>query len=103
MSKNKVRDNFRHGVLKRDDFKCRICGEPAVDAHHITDRHEMPNDGYVLENGISLCAHCHLEAEQFHITSGKDWKQGKHPDDLYQMIGSSKTEAIVKSMFLTNG
>ena len=103
MSKNTARDDFRNGVFKRDGFKCRFCGKPAIDAHHITDRHEMPNGGYVLENGISLCEECHLDAEQFHISRGKDWKDGKHPDDLYRIIGSSKKEAIVKSQFLTNG
>lgn len=29
--------------------------ERDLDAHHITDRNEMPNGGYVPENGISLC------------------------------------------------
>jgi len=50
-------------VFTRDAHRCLTCGAPAVDAHHITDRHELPNGGYVLENGISLCAPCHVLAE----------------------------------------
>jgi len=72
--------------------------EKLLDAHHITDRNEMPNGGYVKENGITLCKEkCHLEAEQFHISGGKNWTDGLHPDELYAKIGSSKEEAISAS------
>lgn len=55
----------------------------------------MPNGGYVRENGITLCqAEHHMMAEQFHISGGKNWHQGMHPDDLYRMIGSSYEEAV---------
>lgn len=41
-----LRDAFREGVFARDNHKCRICGKSEdvgcqLDAHHITDRHEM--------------------------------------------------------------
>jgi 5-methylcytosine-specific restriction endonuclease McrA len=108
MSANKksIRENFRNSVFERDKHKCRICGRHAadvhMDSHHITDRSEMPNGGYVKENGISLCdapqadgaPSCHSRAEQFHISEGKTWEPGLHPDDLYKMIGSSKEKAI---------
>ena len=45
---------------------CRLAA--AQDSHHITDRKEIINGGYVLENGISLCSACHWKAEQYHIT-----------------------------------
>jgi hypothetical protein len=57
----------------------------------------MPNGGYVLENGISLCDDHHLIAEKFHITEGKEWHYGYHPADLYKKINSSKELAIKKS------
>jgi len=57
----------------------------------------MPNGGYVKENGITVCPTCHLECEQFHMSDGKDWADGKHPDDLYRMIGSCKTKAVKAS------
>jgi hypothetical protein len=66
-----------------------------MDAHHITDRNEMPNGGYVLENGITLCQEkCHQKAERFHATCGKEWETGMHPNDLYELIGSSYEMAV---------
>ena len=51
--KQKVREDFRNSVFERDGHKCKICGSnDKLDAHHITDRNEMPNGGYVKENGI---------------------------------------------------
>lgn len=92
---------FREGVFKRDNFKCKKCGAGGVlDAHHITDRHEMPNDGYVLSNGISLCAFCHIKAEKFHITEGKEWESNFHPTQLYELINSSYEKAYENSMNL---
>lgn len=102
--KQAIRATFREAVFKRDGRKCRICKKGpmecelgGLDAHHITDRNEMPNGGYVKENGITLCPKCHVDAEQFHISGGKTWLAGRHPDDLYKMIGSSKEEAIKAS------
>eukprot|EP00727_Mastigamoeba_balamuthi_P011146 m51a1_g6654 hypothetical protein (203) ;mRNA; r:142961-143853 len=89
-----LRTEFREGVFARDGNKCRVCGLPAsssvqLDAHHITDRHEMPNDGYSLSNGISLCPEHHKKAEVWHQTKGQTWVPGFHPDELYALIGSS--------------
>ena len=73
--KKRVRAAFRSAVLERARYRCDMCGKPGkdrqggdshskfhaddpslvpLDAHHITDRNEMPNGGYVKENGISL-------------------------------------------------
>ena len=96
--KQLVRQNFRDVCLKRDGYKCRKCGlkpefDEMLDVHHIKDRTEISNGGYVLENGISLCGTCHLKAEKFHISAGREWEQGMHPDDLYRLIGSSEEKA----------
>jgi len=104
--KAKIRDKFKQDVFKRDNYACKYCtiyygpddANEFLDAHHITDRNEMPNGGYVKENGISLCKDdCHTKAEMFHITEGAEWEPGMHPDDLYKIIGSSKEEAIKAS------
>jgi predicted restriction endonuclease len=96
--KKEIRENFRSSVFKRDGFKCKFCNiNTDLDAHHIVDRHEMPNGGYVLENGISLCYKHHFDAEQFHISDGKSWVEGMHPNDLYRLIGSSYEDAFEKS------
>lgn len=61
--KKAIRREFRDSVFERDGYKCVICGKQAskenaeslLDAHHITPREEMPNGGYVKENGATLC------------------------------------------------
>ena len=102
MGKKDIRKNFRDEVFKRDKLTCRVCGtkrdEEFLDAHHITDRSEMPNGGYVKENGITVCKEdCHFRVEKYHISEGEEWEEGLHPDDLYRMIGTSKEEATRKS------
>jgi 5-methylcytosine-specific restriction endonuclease McrA len=104
MPKNKkqIREDFRQSVFKRDNFTCKVCNTKRsvdeLDSHHITDRNEMPNGGYVKENGITVCIeNCHLKVELFHISNGEKWEEGLHPDDLYKIIKSSKELAIEKS------
>lgn len=96
-AKKKIRENFRDVVFKRDGFACRVCREreQPLDAHHITDRNLMPNGGYVLQNGISLCPDCHEKAEVFHSTGSAI--PGFSPDDLYNHIGSSYDQAVKAS------
>jgi predicted restriction endonuclease len=109
-NKKRTRQDFRDAVFKRDGHKCRACGSTSkdvrvgndachtvtgnsyLDAHHITDRNLMPNGGYVVENGISLCPTCHEMAEVFHSTGTA--LPGFAPEDLYTMIGSSHEQAI---------
>lgn len=80
-----------------------MCGTPAtpenwqdvLDVHHVTDRHLLPNGGYVKENGISLCAPCHEKAEEFHRTGVAH--PGYSVDDLYRKIGSDLEKATAAS------
>lgn len=102
----RLRKLFNSSVRKRDKYCCKLCGcsdkLKKVEVHHITDRHEMPNDGYAMENGITLCNDCHLDAEQFHWSHGTQWMAGKHPNDLYNLIGSSYDVAYKASEQLKN-
>ena len=91
--KKQIRQQFRSAVFARDRYRCRVCGfqstpekaEEELDAHHITDRNEMPNGGYVKENGVSLCKEaCHVEAELGSIDAVI----------LYNLIGLSKEKAV---------
>ncbi len=63
MDKLLTRDSFRKAVFERDGHKCVVCKEPAKDAHHILERRLFPDGGYYLNNGSSLCAQHHLDAE----------------------------------------
>lgn len=106
-NKQQIRLNFRRAVFERDGYKCLCCGVPGkdrqggdewkkfhstepeivLDSHHVCDRFLVPYQGYVKENGISLCPECHIKAEHY-------WATGKalenfSPDDLYKLIGSS--------------
>lgn len=54
---------FREAVLLRSDGRCVVCRLPAQDAHHLMERRLWPDGGYYLDNGVALCATCHLQAE----------------------------------------
>lgn len=121
MTKKEVRAAFRKAVFERDKYRCRVCGTcgrdrqggedhlhffgealrnhngladilPLLDSHHITPRKNMPNGGYVPENGVSLCDGCHVKAEEWFTNSMTCWA-GFHPAELYELIGSSEEEA----------
>lgn len=115
--KKQIRKKFKEGVFKRDNFTCRVCGFKMegsydyFDSHHITDRSLMPNGGYVKENGITVCKDngylnlmngefidsCHMKCEKYHITNGNEWNDNLHPNDLYEIIGSSYKYALEMS------
>lgn len=109
--KQQIRDKFRNDVFKRDNYKCVICGrsDVKIDAHHITNRKNMPNGGYVKENGITLCdlkfGGCHWKAEQFNCSYTEDYvikTKGKEfleftSENLYKKINSSYELAYKKS------
>ena len=91
-SKQLKRSNFRNEVFNRDGHKCKICQKTEnLDAHHIIDRHEIENGGYVKENGITLCPECHLKAEAFHRKL--PIPKGFSPQELFVIIGSSEQQA----------
>jgi hypothetical protein len=67
-----ARQTFKEQVFARDKGECVLCPyltggraiEPAVDAHHIIDRSLWDDGGYFIDNGVSLCAKHHLDAER---------------------------------------
>lgn len=106
--KKEIRELFRSVVFRRDKYTCVKCGlkatpqtaEEILDAHHITNRNDMPNGGYVLQNGISLCkVKCHLLAEEDLQNVQK--RPGFSRDDLYRAIKSSFDEALKASQNLS--
>lgn len=101
--KELIRKNFRSKVFERDGFVCKICGfKPKniedLDCHHIISRRKMPLDGYVPENGITLCSDrcrtdldCHQKAEHFYVTGIP--LSGFSPKELFDIINSSHEKA----------
>lgn len=100
--KKEIRRNFREQVFARDNYSCAICGVQGdgntLDSHHITPREDMPNGGYVKENGITLCKDkCHLLAEVVLKNKTANISHQLHPSNLYKIIGSTFQEAIKAS------
>lgn len=101
-----VRAAFRKAVFTRDRYRCLVCGRQwseadeapelgRINAHHITDRHEFPNGGYVPENGVTVCeGACHMACEEFHRSGGTRSAEGLSPSDLYGKVGSTFTQAL---------
>jgi hypothetical protein len=125
--KKEVRRKFRDSVFERDGFRCVCCGFQSsselvleqLDAHHITPREEMPNGGYVMENGVSLCdpsksggpatSGCHFKAEEVLEARAAGNQYDPEPDDpyhpfapeqLYVAVGSSWKKAVEASQRL---
>lgn len=68
---NAEREDAREVVFERDNYRCVFCGKPAVDAHHLLERHLWQADehfGYIPANLISVCSDCHLMCEYTWIT-----------------------------------
>ena len=103
LEKKLIRKAFRDACYKRDGFRCAMCGmksskdhaEEDLEVHHITNPKEIPNGGYVKENGISLCSECHQKAEVFHSTGTP--VEGYSVEDLYKKINSSYEKAVEAS------
>ena len=98
LHKSKIREAFRSDCMKRDNEKCVLCATynktsaKNLEVHHITNRKQMPNGGYVKQNGITLCPRHHLKVE----TDMYSYP----PSRLYELIASSYEEALDASQRL---
>lgn len=58
--KNPDYNYWRESVLKRDGFKCVVCGDTEhLEAHHMYGYKENPNLATKVTNGVTLCKWCH--------------------------------------------
>lgn len=53
---------WRCQVAGRDGGRCRVCGMPGTDAHHIFGKQAYPRLRHTLANGVLLCRAHHQEA-----------------------------------------
>ena len=51
-----------------DPIKCEVCGNKAVDIHHINGRYA--NDSNEIENLVALCRKCHQDAHNGILSKG---------------------------------
>ena len=62
-------------VKKRVNYRCELCGEEGIHAHHIFTRFHS-GTRWMLLNGVCLCAKCHLYAhthiKEFRAKIGRD-------------------------------
>lgn len=54
---------FHREVMARSHGRCVVCGDVAVDPHHIMDRKLFPDLGYYLDNGAAVCPLHHWDCE----------------------------------------
>lgn len=75
MTKNITRKEFREQCFNRDNHTCVVpwCDEDAEDAHHIIERAEWEDGGYIPQNGASVCEKHHRHAEENEIPPQAFW------------------------------
>lgn len=76
MTVNQNRKEFREQCLERDNHQCVIpwCTRSADDVHHIIERSEWNNGGYIINNGASVCNPHHRYAENNQIPPQAFWQ-----------------------------
>lgn len=62
---------WREACLKRDDFKCTLCGSAEkLHVHHILEFADYPERRWDINNGKTVCVFCH---EKIHKRTFPDW------------------------------
>jgi hypothetical protein len=102
-----TREQFRNDVLERDHNKCVLCPETSnLAVHHIMDRALFEDEGYYIDNGITLCETCHIKAEsgiytcqelrEAALITDVILPQNLNPEKKYDKWGNLLTEELVK-------
>ncbi len=58
-----TKSGFRKNVLARDNYTCQKCNQIGgkLNAHHIANFADNPEERFSVDNGITLCVTCHKE------------------------------------------
>jgi hypothetical protein len=76
-------DRWRKGVLKRDEYECKLCAnEKDLVVHHLNSFVDHPGERLDPANGIVLCEECHIA---FHSEYGNG---GNTKDQFAKFIES---------------
>lgn len=66
-----VSETWKRKLLERDGYKCVHCGESnrhVLQGCHLKPRAKFPELAIDLDNGVILCANCHILQEKGFIT-----------------------------------
>lgn len=94
---------LKNQILKRDNYKCVICGRTAEEGYELHVDHILPKDKggkATLDNGQTLCSICNFRKKNYSQTeSGKRmfirlWKIAKD-------IGDSTTQQFCEEILNT--
>ena len=62
---------WRESCLKRDEYKCTLCGaKDKLHVHHVLEFENYPDRRWDLNNGNTVCVFCH---EKIHKRTFPDW------------------------------
>lgn len=77
-------------ILKRDGYRCVICGRTAREGHELHVDHILPKDKggkATIENGQTLCSICNFRKKNYHQTESEKkmfirlWETAKRIND----------------------
>lgn len=78
---------WRNNVFAKDNYTCQCCGDcngdghtVTLNAHHIRNWKDNEFCRYDIDNGITLCEHCHMN---FHSIYGK---RNNTPEQLIEFL-----------------
>ena len=92
VDRTKFDNKTRKKIFQRDDGKCRSCGSPGTQIHHVKPRGSGQGKG-IFTNGVLLCNRCHRRCHEdpeilrawqhtFELEYGKDYFR-----DKYDLLG----------------
>ncbi|MCL6524638.1 MAG: HNH endonuclease [Thermoflavifilum sp.] len=106
VTKKEIEDftpELKEQILKRDGYKCVICGRSAMEGYELHVDHILPKDKggkATLENGQTLCSICNFRKKNYNQTeSGKKmfirlWETAKR-------IGDTETKKFCEEILKT--
>ncbi len=95
--------DLKEQILKRDGYKCVICGRSALEGYELHVDHILPKDKggkATLENGQTLCSICNFRKKNYNQTeSGK--KMFIRLWETAQRIGDTETKEFCEEILKT--
>lgn len=78
---------WAEAVKERAGYRCERCGKSEhLNAHHAYGRRSHPSVRHDLENGVCLCAGCHLWWAHKEVLEFGDWFRKKLGKQRYEAL-----------------